>query len=399
MKILMINVVCGIRSTGRICTDLATALEEQGHEVKIAYGREKVPEQFQKYAVRIGTDWDIRAHGLKARLLDGAGFGSKKSTKKFIEWVKEYDPDVIHLHNLHGYYINIGILFEYLRICGKRIIWTLHDCWAFTGHCAYFDFVECYKWKNMCQKCPQKSSYPSCKGISFAKTNFRRKKKLFTGISCLSIVTPSYWLEELVKESFLKEYSVQVIHNGINTCIFRKKRTHIREKYHIDEKPLILGVASVWNNRKGMGFFEEIQRISGNSFNIVLVGADKKQKLPETIMGIERTENVEELVEWYNAADIFLNPTLEDNYPTVNLEALCCGTPVITFDTGGSRETIPETYREMMVETKKTAKGLLEKIEELQKESINRDMLSEECRDIDNDNITQNAYLNLYMSI
>ena len=149
MKILMINVVCGIRSTGRICTDLAAELEKQGHEVKIAYGREKVPEQFHKYAVRVGTDLDVYMHVLKSRLFDSAGFESKRVTKKFVSWIREYDPDVIHLHNLHGYYINVEILFQYLKECGKKIIWTLHDCWAFTGHCTYFDYIGCDKWKRV----------------------------------------------------------------------------------------------------------------------------------------------------------------------------------------------------------------------------------------------------------
>lgn len=161
MKVLMINVVCGIRSTGRICTDLAKELEKQGHEVKIAYGREMVPEQFQKYAVKIGTDIDIKLHGIKARLLDGMGFGSKNVTKKFIQWVEVYDPDVIHLHNIHGYYINIEILFQYLKKCGKKIIWTLHDCWAFTGHSAYCDVVQCDRWIEGCYDCPQMREYPS----------------------------------------------------------------------------------------------------------------------------------------------------------------------------------------------------------------------------------------------
>ena len=150
MKVLLVNVCCGTGSTGRICTDIALDLEKQGHDVKIAYGRDDVPEQFKKYAVRIGTDWDVKLHGVKARLLDGMGFGSRAATEKFIEWVKEYNPDVIHLHNIHGYYINIEVLFNYLKTCGKKIIWTLHDCWAFTGHCAYFDYVGCEKWKNGC---------------------------------------------------------------------------------------------------------------------------------------------------------------------------------------------------------------------------------------------------------
>ena len=175
MKVLMINVVCGIRSTGRICTDLATLLESQGHEVKIAYGREQVPEQYEKYAVRIGSDLNVKLHVLKARLFDGCGFGSKKATEYFIDWVKQYDPDVIHLHNIHGYYINVEVLFRYLRTCGKKIIWTLHDCWAFTGHCAYFDYTSCERWKTECRGCLGKVDYPSCRGFSRAKKNYQRK--------------------------------------------------------------------------------------------------------------------------------------------------------------------------------------------------------------------------------
>ena len=205
MKVLMINVVCGIRSTGRICTDLATALEAQGHEVKIAYGRENVPEQFQKYAVRIGTDLDVKLHGLRARLLDGAGFGSKRATKKFIEWVKEYDPDVIHLHNIHGYYINVEVLFKYLKSCSKKIIWTLHDCWAFTGHSAYCDAVQCDRWKTGCYECPQISEYPRSV-VDRSKLNWKKKREMFTGIPNMILVTPSQWLAGLVKESFLNKY-------------------------------------------------------------------------------------------------------------------------------------------------------------------------------------------------
>lgn len=209
MKVLMINVVCGIRSTGRICTDLAAALEEQGHEVKIAYGRENVPEQFQKYAVRIGNDFDVKRHGLKARLLDGAGFGSKRVTEKFIKWVKEYDPDIIHLHNIHGYYINIEVLFRYLQTCGKKIIWTLHDCWSFTGHCVYFDYVNCNKWEKECNHCPQKKEYPARVGPDFSKRNFNIKKDLFSEIPNLILVTPSQWLANLLSYSYMKKYTVK----------------------------------------------------------------------------------------------------------------------------------------------------------------------------------------------
>ncbi len=341
MKVLMINVVSGIRSTGRICTNLAMALEKKGYEVKIAYGRENVPEQFKKYAVRIGSDFDVKLHGMKARLLDGAGFGSKRVTKKFVEWIKEYDPDVIHLHNIHGYYINIEVLFKYLHICGKRIIWTLHDCWTFTGHCVYFDYVGCEKWKTGCEKCPQKQEYPSCIGLDKSKKHYARKKKIFTGMSNLTLVTPSKWLADLVKQSYMSEYPVEVIYNGVDTNIFRPTDSNLRERYGLDDKKVILGVAAIWDRRKGLEAFVELSEMLPSDYQIVLVGLKKEQirNLPGHIIGIERTNSLQELVALYSLADVFVNPTLEDNYPTTNIEAIACGTPVITYNTGGSIES------------------------------------------------------------
>lgn len=345
MKILMINVVCGIRSTGRICTDLAAELEKQGHEVKIAYGREKVPEQFQKYAVRVGTDLDVYMHALKSRLFDSAGFESKRVTRKFVNWIREYDPDVIHLHNLHGYYINVEILFQYLKECGKKIIWTLHDCWAFTGHCTYFDYIGCDKWKKSCARCPQKKEYPTSCLKDNSYYNFRRKKDVFQNIPNMTLVTPSNWLKTLISQSFLRKYPVNVIHNGIDTSVFKPVdysiQERLRQEFGILNKTIILGVASVWNRRKGLDVFVALSKLLPGNYQIVLIGVDKKQakKLPDNIITIARTNNTEELAAWYSTADIFVNPTLEDNYPTVNLEAIACGTPVITFDTGGSPES------------------------------------------------------------
>lgn len=341
MKILMINVVCGIRSTGRMCTDLASVLEEQGHEVKIAYGRENVPEQFQKYAVRIGNDRDVKLHGGKARVLDGAGFGSRQATIRFIEWVKKFEPDVIHLHNLHGYYIHMEILFEYLRNCGKKIIWTLHDCWSFTGHCVYFDYAGCGKWKTGCGKCPQKKEYPSCIGLGASKRNYQRKKSLFTGIPSLTLVTPSRWLSGLVKQSFMAEYEVRVIPNGVDTKVFRSTENRLREKYKLADKKVVLGVAAVWDRRKGLEDFVKLSKRLPAEYQIVLAGVTKEQaaSLPDTMVTIEKTDNPKELAAWYTLADVFVNPTLEDNYPTTNLESIACGTPVVTYDTGGSSES------------------------------------------------------------
>lgn len=387
MKVLMINVVCGIRSTGRICTDLATALEAQGHEVKIAYGRENVPEQFQRFAVRIGTDLDVKLHGVKARLLDGAGFGCKRATEKFIEWVKEYDPDVIHLHNIHGYYINVGVLFEYLRECGKKVIWTLHDCWAFTGHCVYFDYVGCNKWKNGCGHCPQKSEYPARIGPDMSRKNYAIKRELFTGIPNMTLVTPSQWLADLISESYMKDYPTKVIHNGVDTDVFKPTESNVKERYNCQEKKIVLGVAAVWDKRKGLDSFIELSKILDDSYQIILVGLSREQieKLPENIIGIERTNSVKELAELYTAADVFVNPTLEDNYPTTNLEAIACGTPVVTFDTGGS----PESAKIHGVSVpKKDVHGLVTALEIAQ--TINKGII-----DIDYENTVQ-KYVELY---
>lgn len=340
MKVLMINVVCGIRSTGRICTDLATALEAQGHEVKIAYGRENVPKQFQKYAVRIGTDLDVKLHGVKARLLDGAGFGSKRATKKFVEWVKEYDPDVIHLHNIHGYYINVEVLFNYLKKSGKKVIWTLHDCWAFTGHTAYCDAVQCDRWKIGCYECPQIREYPRSV-IDRSKLNWKKKRGLFTGIPNMILVTPSHWLAGLAKESFLNNYEIQVIHNGIDTNQFKPLDNDFRKLYGLEDKRVLLGVATSWDDMKGYSDFIKLSSLLDDSSKIVLVGLndDQLKKLPSNILGIKRTASVKELAYIYSTADVFLNLSYCENYPTVNLEARACGTPIVTYDTGGSPES------------------------------------------------------------
>ena len=341
MKILMINVVCGIRSTGRICTDLATSLEKEGHEVKIAYGREYVPEQYRKYAVRIGSDMDVKFHGLKARLSDADGLGSKLATRRFLKWADKFNPDIIHLHNLHGYYINVPLLFNYINTRNKRIIWTFHDMWPFTGHSGTCDMYNCEKWKLGCGNCPAYREYPA----SFRDKslhNYKWKKILFSKEKNMTIVTPSRWLAGLVKQSFLKNKKIEVIPNGIDIKQFRPLKNDFKEFYDIRNKILLLGCATSWNAGKGLYDFYTLAEKLDDRFKVVLVGLDKKQisLLPNNILGIERTNSVKELTQIYSAADVFINLTYADNYPTVNLEALACGTPVITYKTGGSAECL-----------------------------------------------------------
>lgn len=342
MKVLQINSVCGVGSTGRIATDIHNMLIEQGHDSYIAYGRD-----LQKNcdnAIKIGTKTDNYLHVAKTRIFDKHGFGSKQATKEFINKVVDIDPDIIHLHNIHGYYINIEILFNYLKEANKPVVWTLHDCWSFTGHCAYFDYVKCDKWREGCYDCVQKNSYPSSILIDNSKRNYRFKKEVFTGVKNLTLITPSNWLSDLVGESFLKRYQVKTINNGIDLDVFKPSKSDFKQRYNINEKFVILGAASTWDNRKGLKYFYELSEMLREDEVIILVGLTKKQleKLPKNIIGITRTNNIKELAEIYSTADVFVNPTLEDNFPTTNIEALACGTPVVTFDTGGSPEIIDE---------------------------------------------------------
>lgn len=341
MKVLLINSVCGVKSTGRICTDLAVQLKKRGHTVRIAYGRGSVPDKFASISFRIGNDLDVNLHGCHARVFDDSGFGSKKATRNFISWVEDYDPDVIHLHNIHGYYLNIQILFDYLHHAKKRIVWTLHDCWPFTGHCCYFDFAKCDKWREQCHHCPQKKDYPASIFFDRSSENQKKKKELFSGISDMTLVTPSAWLASLVQASFLQEYPIYTIPNWVNLNTFTFSPSDFRKRYGITKEYIVLGVASVWDRRKGLDIFIKIEKILGSSYQIVLVGLAKKQleQLPEGIIGITHTSSERELAEIYSAADVFVNPTQEDNYPATHLEAIACGTPVISFDVGGCGES------------------------------------------------------------
>lgn len=344
MKILQINSVCGIGSTGRICTDILEILHDENHEGMICYGREYSPEKYERFSKKISNKFDVYVNVLENRLFDNAGYGTKKYTKKLIRWIDQYNPDIIHLHNVHGYYINVKILFEYIKNKNIRVVWTFHDCWPFTGHCTYFDKINCEKWQDKCVECNYTNSYPQCWFRSDVNRNFRRKQETFSNVKNMTIVTPSKWLADLVKKSFLKKYSVKIVHNGIDTKIFKKVESSFKKENNISDKTMLLGVASGWSERKGLSDFIKLSNMLDERYKIVLVGVqpgDIKNPTPNMIL-INKTNNIEELVEIYSAADVFLNLTYEDNYPTVNLEAQACGTPVITYNTGGSIESVPE---------------------------------------------------------
>lgn len=280
---------------------------------------------------------------MQTRLFDMHGFGSKRATKKFLQWADGYDPDVVWLHNIHGYYINIEMLFGWIKKRPQmQVKWTLHDCWAFTGHCVHFTMVQCTQWQTHCRYCKQLRRYPKCYTKGNVRRNFNRKRAAFTGVQNMTLVTPSQWLADLVKQSFLKDYPVEVHYNTINTNIFKPTPSRFRECYGLQDKKIVLGVANVWDDRKGLSDFVKLAGILNDSVVIVLVGVTEKQakQIPKNILCIPRTNSSQELAQIYTAADVFFNPTYEDNYPTVNLEAEACGTPVITYRTGGAPETV-----------------------------------------------------------
>lgn len=342
MKVLEINATIGTGSVGRIVEDIHNLLVEKGHTCKIAYGRGKNNRLPESNSIKIGKSRDVLYHIIMARLTDKAGFYSKNATKKLIKKIKEYSPDIIHMHGNYGYYINIEILFEFLSKINIPVVNTLHSCWDFTGHCCYFDYIKCNKWKTNCFDCPQKKTYPESLIFDKSDWNYKKKKELLNSIKTMRIVTPSQWMANLVEESFLKKYPIQVIPNGIDLKIFQPTQSCFREKNNLEKKWVILGVANKWSERKGLDVFIKLAMDLPNEYQVVIVGVNKQQKkaLPPNVIAIERTNDTRELAEIYTAADAFINPTYEDNFPTTNLESLACGTPVITYETGGSPECI-----------------------------------------------------------
>ena len=333
--LLQINSCANWGSTGKIAEQINQMAAAQGWKTYIAYGRDVNPSQSE--LIHIGNKMSQAIALAEARLFDNDGLANRWATQKLVKKIKGIQSDVIHLHNLHGYYINYKILFEYLNTTNIPIVWTLHDCWSFTGHCGHFVRANCEKWKTCCGNCPLKKGYPSSWWLDGSKRNFEYKKQLFASNKNLHIVAVSQWLEDLVRQSYLKNADIRVINNGIDLKAFRPLIVAKRPKFRI------LGVSSVWTRSKGLCDFYRLRELLDDElFEIVLVGLSEMQvkALPKGIIGVTRTNSVEELVQYYSSADVFVNLTYGDTFPTTNLEALACGTPVVTYLTGGSPESI-----------------------------------------------------------
>lgn len=346
MRVAEIN-SCNFGSTGKIMLEVVKVAVKYGHMAVVCYPKSRTNVIMQKKSdIVIGSRLSRNLHLMLARVTGLNGCFSYVSTLIFLKKLYKFKPNILHLHNLHNCYINLPMLFSFIKKEHVHVVWTLHDCWAFTGHCPHFTKVKCDKWKTGCFDCPQYKEYPQSL-IDNSKFMWKFKRNWFVGIENMTIVTPSEWLADLVKESYLKDYPVKVINNGIDLSIFKPTESDFRTKFKIPtDKYILLGVAFGWGKRKGLDVFIELaNRLGTDKYQIVLIGTDENvdKLLPPSIISIHRTQNQKELAKIYTVVDLFVNPTREENYPTVNMEALACGTPVLTFETGGSPEIIDAT--------------------------------------------------------
>ena len=339
MTVVQINTTCGVGSTGKICVGISRLLTESGVRNHILFSCETDGDPL---GIACSDSRYRKLQALKSRAFGNYGFNSERATRKMIRELERLRPDVVHLHNIHGHDCDLEMLLTYFRQTRTKLVWTFHDCWAFTGYCTHFTLAGCDQWKRGCAHCPQRREY----AWFFDRSGelFETKKRLLQGLD-LTIVTPSEWLAGLVKQSFLRDVPVRVIPNGIDLHVFRPTPGDFRLRHGLEDRKIVLGVSFDWGYSKGLDVFADLANRLPDDYRIVLVGTDEaaERLIPEGILSIRRTQDQRELAEIYSSADVFVNPTREDTFPTVNPEALACGTPVVTFRTGGSPEALDET--------------------------------------------------------
>lgn len=344
MKVLFLHSQCENGGISRIVFSICELLKQCGSEGRFAFSRGFIPEEHANDCFMFGDKKEIAKHVMLSRLFDKHGCGSKKATEDLIEWIDSYEPDIIHINNVHGYYLNMDIFFNYLKRKKTPVVWTLHDCWAITGHCSHFEYAKCDKWKTKCGNCHYVSTYPRSFLFDNSRNNFKEKQRMYKEMNNITIVTPSEWLKELISQSILADKDCVVINNGIDLENFDYITSNLREENGFDNKRVYLAVASVWTSKKGYDdLIKLVHKIDKSKEQIVAVGvsgAQKRELIKHGIFAVMHTKSVKELASWYSMADVFINPTYEDTFPTVNIEALACGTPVITYKTGGSPEIV-----------------------------------------------------------
>lgn len=340
MRVLFVNLVYGTGSTGKIIADIMNLLKKGGNDVKALYGTGARSDNAE--AVRVSGKFGYYFHNAMSRFTDHAGLYSWAATGKMIREIRAFQPDLIHLHTLHGFYVNYEMLFRFLKKANIPVVWTLHDCWTFTGHCTHFSQANCTQWKTLCRDCKLLYRYPQCYWKGDVKRNYLRKKRAFTDVNNLTVTTPSQWLADQVAESFLRDYPRIVIPNGIDRTVFRPQASSLRETYHLENKKIVLGAANAWNARKGLPDLLTLAERLGPDYQVVLIGLTEKQlpEIPPNVLGLLRTADQMELAQWYSAADVFVNPTYEETFGLTTVEAQACGTPVVVYETDGCPETV-----------------------------------------------------------
>ena len=394
MKILQINSVYGERSTGRIVTAIEKLLDEAGFEHCAISGEGDFSDPHVH--VMSGKFYQ-KANILKTRLFGKHGFYNKSATRKALKFIEKEKPDLIHLHNIHGHYINVKMLFEYIKEKNIPLVWSLHDCWAFTGHCTHFDYIGCEKWKTGCYDCPQQKDYPVSWFFDRSKENYRDKKALFTSVPDIHFVLASKWLEGRVKESFLGDYPSCIIMNGVDTNAFYPRETNLKEELGLSGKFVIMGVISKFSGPKGGEFFLKLSKLLSPDEHIVLVSLEEKpENIPSNITALPRTNSKEKLAEIYSMADVFVNTTLQETLPTVNTEAICCNTPVVSFDSGGCPETLDETCGILV--PRGDVQALYKAVQRVKRGELSMEGLPARRETLDND-VRFRAHIDLYKQI
>lgn len=379
MKLLQISIEVNSGSVGRIAEQIGLEVLKVGGESYIAYARNHLPNKSK--TIKIGSKFDVYLHGIRTRIFDDHCLGSSKPTKKLIKQIKELNPDIILLHHIHGYFLNMKLLFEYLSKLNIPIVWIFHDCWSFTGHCAYFDSIGCEKWKTECYSCPLKKSYPASFVFDRSKKNYKEKKELFNSVRNLTIVSVSNWLGDLVKESFLSSNNINVIHNGIDIYTFKPSANNqeTKEKFGLKDEFIVLGVASPWSERKGLKDFIKLSELIDTNIKIILVGLDQNQinDLPNNIIGIRRTENVNQLADLYSMTDLFINFSVEETFGLTTAEALSCGTPALVYNATACPEVVSDDTG--FIVEKGDLDSVIKVINEVK--SKGKEFYSEKCRE------------------
>lgn len=398
-KLLMISGAINYGAPGRIVEQIGLLAQGFGYDVLVAHSsRNANPSNLAH--IPVTTKFQEMYHALGAKFFDLHGLLSTKQTKLLIKQIEEYNPDIIHLHNLHGYYLDFKVLFEYLASLNKPVVWTLHDCWSFTGRCFHFEGAKCYKWRNGCYDCKAEPGYTVSAFCDKSKKLYALKKELFNSITNLTLVPVSSWLASCVKESYLSDKSIQVIYNGVDLEKFKPlDKERLQNKHSLQGKCVVLGVASPWNQRKGFNDFLQLRKKLDESYVIILVGLTEKQiqSLPEGIIGISRTESQNELAEYYSLADVFCNLTYLDTFPTVNLEALACGTPVITYRTGGSPEAVDD--KTGVIVEQGNIEGVVQAVKRVNKHQLSPNDCRERAERLYDKDSCFNKYIELYNSL